>query len=119
MRLVAMILVIAMLIMANAVVAEEGLVYDSGKKRNPFIHYITNDGQLVNIPEGDEDITLNLEGIFYDKDGQSMVIINGAILRKNDTIGNVRIVDIKRDNVLYSKDGEIFTLYAKYAKKEE
>lgn len=86
--------------------------YERAKKRNPFIPIVTNDGQLINIQEEGENAQLNLEGIIYDKDGQSMAIINGQILRKNDNIGDAKIVEIRKDSVVYSKDGEIFILNA-------
>jgi len=106
------ILLLIVMIAAYVIAEEDALIYDSGKKKNPFIPYVTNDGQLINIQEDSGDIKLNLEGIFYDDKGQSMVIINGEILKKNDTLGNIKIVDIKKDSVVYAKDGTILTLYA-------
>ncbi|MDD5292237.1 MAG: general secretion pathway protein GspB [Candidatus Omnitrophica bacterium] len=108
-----MVLLIIAVGIADVMAQDNGTIYDSAKKRDPFIPYVTNDGQLINIREEGEDININLEGIFYDKDGQSMVIINGEILRKNDTIGNIKIVEVKRDGIVYSKKGEIYTLSAK------
>lgn len=90
--------------------------YEKGTKRNPFIPIITNDGQLINIMEEDKDIHFNLEGIIYDKEGNSMAIINGHILGKNDTILDAKIVEVRKDRVIYVKDGEIFVLTVK---KEE
>lgn len=105
-----------MAVAASAMAQETQLKYDSAKKKNPFIPYVTGDGQLINVQEEDGDVRINLEGIIYDEGGQSMAIINGEILKKNDTIGNAKIVDIKREGIVYSKDGEIFTLSVK---KEE
>ena len=86
--------------------------YEKANRKNPFIPIVTNDGQLINIREGDEDSSLVLEGIIYDKDGQSMAMINGQILRKNDSVGDAKIVEIRKDSVVYIKDGEIFILNA-------
>ena len=91
-------------------------VYEKGNKKNPFIPIITNDGQLLNIEDEDKEVSFVLEGIIYDKDGNSMAIINGQILGKNDTILDIKIVEVRKDSVVYVKDGEIFILNAK---KEE
>jgi type II secretory pathway component PulC len=90
--------------------------YDRGRKKNPFIPIVTNDGQLINVQDEDKETKFNLEGIIYDKEGQSMAIINGQILRKNDSILDAKIVEVRKDGVVYVKDGEIFILNAK---KEE
>lgn len=95
---------------ADIVSNQDAPKYDRANKRNPFIPIVTNDGQLVNIREDDEKTEMNLEGIIYDKDGQSMAIINGQILRKNDNIGDGKIVEIRKDGVVYIKDGEVFKL---------
>ena len=84
--------------------------YEKGDKKNPFIPIITNDGQLINIEDEDKEIQFNLEGIIFDKEGQSIAIINGQILEKNDTILDAKIVEIRKDSVVYVKDGEIFVL---------
>lgn len=89
---------------------ETGPKYERAGKRNPFIPIITTDGQLINIQDEDENSELNLEGIIYDKSSQSMAIINGQILKANETIGGVKIVEIRKDSVVYVKDGEIFIL---------
>lgn len=90
--------------------------YEKGNKKNPFIPVITNDGQLINIEDENKEIQFNLEGIIFDKEGKSIAIINGQILGKNDTILDAKIVEIRKDGVVYVKDGEIFVLNLK---KEE
>lgn len=97
-------------IAADTASNDEAPKYDKAKKRNPFIPIVTTDGQLINIQEEDEKAEINLEGIIYDKDGQSMAIINGQILRKNDNIGDGKIVEIRKDGVVYIKNGEVFKL---------
>lgn len=90
--------------------------YEKGKKRDPFIPIITSDGQLINIEDEDKEIQFNLEGIIFDKEGHSMAIINGQILKKNDTILDAKIVEVRKNSVVYVKDGDIFVLNAE---KEE
>ncbi|MFC1709905.1 hypothetical protein ACFL2J_07620, partial [Candidatus Omnitrophota bacterium] len=79
--------------------------YERGAKRNPFIPIITNDGQLINIEDEDKEVHFVLEGIIYDKESKSMAIINGQILGKNDTILDAKIVEVRKDCVVYVKDG--------------
>ncbi|MDD5006066.1 MAG: general secretion pathway protein GspB [Candidatus Omnitrophica bacterium] len=105
-------LFITFLIIVDSIAQEKVVKYDSGNKRNPFIPIVTNDGQLLNVQNDENDIDLNLEGIAYDKNGQSMAIINGEVLRKNDAIGSVKIIEIRKDSVVCTRDGEIFTLDA-------
>ena len=99
-------------IIVDVVPQDMELKYEDEGKRNPFIPMVTDDGQLLNIDGKEEDTELNLEGIIYDTEGQSMAIINGEILRKNDSIGNVKIIEVRRDSVVYVKGGEVFTLNA-------
>jgi len=86
----------------------EAPAYQSEGKRDPFIPYVTNDGQLINIGSEEKEFTLHLEGIIYEKDGQSLVIINGEILKQKDTIGDIKIVEIRKDSLVYMKNGELF-----------
>jgi len=88
--------------------------YQKADKRDPFIPYVTSDGQLINIGAPDKEFAFKLEGIIYDKDGKSMAIINGEVLKADDTIADIKIVEIKRDSVVYMKNGELFV-----AKQEE
>ncbi len=92
--------------------------YEKAGKRNPFIPIVTNDGQLINIEEENKEVQFKLEGIMYDEEGQSMAIINGQILRKNDAILDAKIVEIRKDSVVYVKDGEIFILNAEKEERE-
>ena len=87
--------------------------YEKAGKRNPFIPYVTNDGHLTNIGSEKKELTLKLEGIIFDKDGNSMAIINGEILGKGDTIGDAKIIEIRKDSVVYIKNGEIFVIDAR------
>ena len=88
----------------------EAPAYQSANKRDPFIPYVTNDGQLINIGSEEKEFSLNLEGIIYEEGGQSMVIINGEILKQNDTIGDIKIVEIRKDSLVYMKNGELFVV---------
>lgn len=85
-------------------------VYDKVGKRDPFIPYVTNDGQLINIGTEEKEFSLKLEGIIFEAGGNSYAIINGEVLKTNDTIGDVKIVEIRKDSVVYMKNGELFVV---------
>ncbi len=89
----------------------EGPAYQSAGKRDPFIPYVTNDGQLINMGGSDKkEFALNLEGIIYEDGGESLVIINGEILKQNDTIGDIKIIEIRKESIVYMKNGELFVV---------
>jgi len=88
--------------------------YEKAGKRDPFIPYVTSDGQLINIGTQQKEFSLKLEGIIYEEGGQSMVIVNGEVLKENDTIADAKIVEIRKNSVVYMKDGKLFV-----AKNEE
>lgn len=118
MRVVLTILFLLIFLQFSGLIMADGIpVYEKAKKRNPFIPLITNDGQFTNIKDDEENSDLVLEGIIYDKEGKSMAIVNGQILGKGDTIADAKIVEIRKDSVVYAKDGEIFIINAK--KEEE
>jgi len=84
--------------------------YDDGGKRNPFVPLVTSDGILTHISDEKGDSALYLQGIFYDDKGESMALINDQAVKKNDSIGSAKIVEIKKNSVVYTKNGEIFIL---------
>jgi type II secretory pathway component PulC len=118
-RIVIALVMLCMVCVVNAQEQPQNTMpkYEKGLKKNPFIPIITNEGQLINIEDDeDKEVQFNLEGIIFDKEGQSIAIINGQILGKNETILDAKIVDVRKDSVVYVKDGEIFVLNLK---KEE
>ncbi|MFH1622705.1 MAG: hypothetical protein ABIA97_06285 [Candidatus Omnitrophota bacterium] len=106
------IILLTLPVAASAVLNTDPPKYEKGKKRNPFIPIVTNEGQIINIEEEEKEAHFTLEGIIFDKEGQSLAIINGQILKKNDMILDAKIVEIRKDSVVYVKDGEIFILEA-------
>lgn len=102
--------VITLFLSTSLIIADKAPKYEKGRKRNPFIPYVTNDGQLTNIKDEEKDFSLNLEGIIYDKKGESIAIINSEILKENDTIAGIKLLEIRKDSVVYVKDGEIFIM---------
>lgn len=52
---------------------------------------------------------LRLRGIIW-KNGQARVLIGDVILRKGERLGDLQILDIKKDRVICKKHGKILTL---------
>ena len=83
----------------------EEFVY-KGKDRDPFWPLVTEDGKLV---EGFDVMTLEnvyLEGIVVDPHGDSVVMINGMVLRKGDRIGGFEILKIENGRVTLRSGNE-------------
>ena len=89
--------VLAGVIAGDSAKAEE-FVYKK-KDRDPFWPLVTEDGKLV---EGFDLMTLEnvyLEGIVWDPEGDSVVMVNGMVLRKGDRIGAFEIQKIEKNRV--------------------
>lgn len=92
------------LIWFSSVPAQE-YTYKYQGQRDPFIPLISSSGYLVNL-EPQENGALHLEGIMYDADGESMIIVNGELLRVGESIGNAMISSIEPDKVIVIKNNE-------------
>jgi len=97
--------------------AAEQYVYESKGKRDPFIALVTSDGRLLKL-DTDEEVKgdLNLEGIIYDKNGVSFAIVNGAVVKIGDVVGDNQVLRIEKEKVIFIKEGATFDLELK---KEE
>jgi len=79
---------------------ESIFVYNSAGKRDPFVPLVTKDGKLL-VTYG----TINsikdliLEGILFDENGESVVILNDLLLKENDDISGMTIKSIEKDRV--------------------
>ena len=70
------------------------------KGRDPFWPLVTEEGKLV---QGFDMVTLEniyLEGIVWDPNGDSMVMMNGMVLHQGDRIGDYTILKIENDRIL-------------------
>jgi len=87
--------------------AQEQFVYDSKGKRNPFIPLVAPDGRLLKFDENEKESgNLALEGIIYDKSGQSYAIVNAQIVRIGDEVGGYQVLKIEKNKVIFVKDGQ-------------
>lgn len=86
--------------------------YQSHGKRDPLVPLLTEDGQRIHPPGFDEEpltqgVThLVLQGVVFDPQAESYAVINGEIVRKNDTIGDVKVLKIEPAVVTVLADGQ-------------
>ncbi len=74
--------------------------YDAAGRRDPFVLLVTKEGKIAfgyGTIRSIEDI--RLEGIVYDPSGDSIAVINGMVLKENDTIGNIKLIKIETGKV--------------------
>ncbi|MDE2027118.1 MAG: hypothetical protein KGK03_00785 [Candidatus Omnitrophica bacterium] len=101
------------LLSVNSVYAYADFVYDDHGKRDPFVPLVSSAGMIVTY---DEDLAVNdlvLEGIVTDPSGDNMAIVNGKIVKANDTIGPYHVEKIAFDHVEFLKGTEKFILKIK------
>ena len=103
---------------------EEGRLYHAQGKRDPFIPLLATSlrlstGALLGV-ETVEDI--QIEGIVMDADPrQSVVVVNGSMMRTGEEIGSVKVLAIRPEGVQFSVNGmEAFKpLYQGESQKQE
>lgn len=105
----------------RAFCAEEHPAYDPKGKRNPFVPLVTPDGRLLQL-EAEEGGTvqpkaLSLEGIIYDKGGLSYAIVNGAVVKIGDSVGEFQVLKIEKNRVTFAKEGQAQTIELKEDKE--
>ncbi|MBI2095827.1 MAG: hypothetical protein HYT89_06635 [Candidatus Omnitrophica bacterium] len=84
----------------------ESPVYTARGKRDPFVPLVTASARHVEGllgAETAEDITV--EGVVYDPKGGSVVIVSGTLLKEGETVGGVKVVEVKPEGVLFSIHG--------------
>jgi hypothetical protein len=88
---------------------QEGFVYDSKGKRNPFIPLVSSEGRLLKLDKREISAgtgSLSLEGIIYDKSGRSFAIVNATVVGIGDSVGDYQVLKIYANKVIFIKDGE-------------
>lgn len=101
---------------AETVAVGEEFLYDSHGRRDPFWRLVNPSGAIVNYEHDMSASDLALEGIMTEKDGRNVAIINGQILKTNDTLGAYRVKSIDPSTVILQKNQELIKLKLK---KEE
>jgi hypothetical protein len=95
-------------ILCGLALAQKPFIYDAKGKRNPFIPLVTNEGRLIKLDreQGDQG-GLSLEGIIYDKDATSFVLINGKVLGIGDAVDGYQVLKIEENKVFLIREGKI------------
>ncbi len=105
------VIVFFILFIACSVFADAEFVYDDHGKRDPFWPLVSPSGTILNYDKDLEYGDMTLEGVVHDiKGGRSLAIINGNVLKKNDTLGAYVIADIHPNKVILIKDTNEFIL---------
>lgn len=86
-------------------------VYDSKGKRDPLIPLINSEGQRIHPPGFDEEVLtgiqgLNLQGIVFDPQAESYAIINGQVVRDQDEIEGMKVLQIDPGAVTILANGQ-------------
>ncbi len=103
---------IAGLSYAGAEEAAPEFSYYSKGTRDPFLPLITGDVRTsmgLRTVETIEDV--KFEGIIFDPAGGSLVMLNGEVLRENQRVYNVRIIEIQPEAVTLSVYDQEHTIY--------
>ncbi|RKY31104.1 MAG: hypothetical protein DRP74_05615, partial [Candidatus Omnitrophota bacterium] len=99
---------------------DDGFIYDSQSKRDPFIALVTPDGRLLHLVQQQEEEKkeyLSLQGIMYYEEGSSYAIINQEIVKANDRVGEYLVYKVERSKVILVKGHKYMEL--KLEKEEE
>ena len=98
---------VMLLVLASASFAAPEIVYDAGKRRDPFAPLTGGEDSALMTATSS---SVKLEGIIYDPGKQSMAILNGKTYQAGEAVGDAKLVKILRDHVVILIDGEEKTL---------
>ena len=103
--------ILIFLLSTSILLAEEGkFVYNSHNKRDPFYPIVSEQGEFLARAETFEkpNGNLALEGIVWDEKGDSVAIINGAVVQQGGKVGAYQVKAIQKTSVLLeSGEGKI------------
>ncbi|MBU4375891.1 MAG: hypothetical protein KKD29_00250 [Candidatus Omnitrophica bacterium] len=94
-------------------VPAEGQVYKyySKGKRDPFIPLVTGEVRTSLGLQAVEDIDdVRLEGVIFDPNGKSIVVLNDEILKEGDKMYNVEVLKITKDSVTIKVHDRMHTI---------
>jgi len=92
---------------ANFSVANEPkFVYDSKKKRDPFISLIGKNVKLTDVELLESIDDVRVEGVILDPNKVSSAIVNGQILKVGDFMGGYKLEKVTRYAIIMTRDGK-------------
>lgn len=88
--------------------------YQSKGRRDPFIALVTKDGRILpGAREVSETGTIELEGIIWDPQGNSIAIINGKLFKERQRFYDLQVLKIRKASVILQKEGEVMVINLK------
>lgn len=91
-------------------------IYDDHGNRDPFWPLVDEKGTLATYNTDFLITDLMLEGIITGTSEQNLAIINGRIVKINDTIGDFTVLDVSDETVLLIKENKKYELKLKKEK---
>ena len=91
-------------------------LYDDHGRRDPLWPLVTSSGAVMNYKTEVFVSDLVLEGIIVEANGNNLAIVNGMVVKPNDSVGQYTVSEISANAVVLIKGQEKFTLRLK---KEE
>lgn len=81
-------------------------VYDAHGKRDPFLPLVSAGtapaAGLLGIETIDD---VSIEGVVYDPQKGSVVIVNGSVLKEGAEVGNLKVVKVRSDGAVFAVNG--------------
>ena len=85
----------------------KNFVYNDQGRRDPFFPLVDANGRVLMVCEDTTKVgDLQLEGILWDSEEDSFVIINGEIFAEGESIGDFRVIKIEKTQVTLSRNNE-------------
>lgn len=75
-------------------------LYKIKNARDPFTPLVTPEGKIINLEPQSEISDINLEGIIYDPEGNSFVVVSGDVFAEGEFIGKFKLEKIKKDKII-------------------
>ena len=93
--------------------SQKPFVYDDNGRRDPLWPLVNSNGAILNYESEFLITDLALEGIMVGTDGENLAIINGRVLKTNDSIGQFAVERIAGDSIILKKGKQKFELKLK------
>jgi len=92
----------------------DGFLYNDKGKRDPLTPLVTKDGRIL---PGARAVTetgdIELEGVIWDPQGNSVAIINGKLVRERERILNMQVLKIRKASVILQREGKVLVIKLK------
>lgn len=106
--------ILAILVLAEThvfAVTEEIFIYESRGKRDPFVPLVGVTAQAAGSLEDVMSIDdVKLQGFASDSTGKKAAILNGEMVREEETVGRVTVKSISRNKVIIMLDEDAYEL---------